>query len=165
MQVVKPAVRLAALLIVLCSASSGFAQRLLCTQLPAAERERARATGQCRDPAPIIDVVPKQVPADPDSTITPRIAPGAAGSVGGAVPVPNVVGLSFDEARAQLARFTLQRSYRAAAEPGGTVLAQTPMAPASLAAGGAVSLTLSDGSLVRVPRVTSVISTKHGSGC
>ena len=157
MQVVKSAVRVAALLIALGCASSALAQRQLCTQLPAAERERARSTGQCRDPAPIIDVVPKQNPADPsDSTITPRVTPGAAGVPAGVLPVPNVVGLSFDEARAQLTRFLLQRSYRAAAEPGGTVLAQTPMAPASLAAGGAVSLVLSDGSLVRVPRVTSV---------
>ena len=154
MQVVKPSVRLAAFLILLGCASSGFAQQALCTQLPASERERARATGQCRDqPAPIIDVVPKQNPADPpsDSTITPRVTPGSAGSGAGVLPVPNVVGLSFDEARAQLARFTLQRSYRAAAEPGGTVLAQTPMAPASLSAGAPVSLVLSDGSLVQGP--------------
>ncbi|MBC8117959.1 MAG: PASTA domain-containing protein [Burkholderiaceae bacterium] len=158
MRVVKPAVRVAAFLVLLGCASSGFAQRLLCTQLPASERERARATGQCRDSAPIIDVVPKQNPTDPaqDSTITPRVLPGAAATGAGALPVPNVVGQSFDEARAQLARFTLQRSYRAAAEVGGTVLAQTPMAPASLPAGAPVSLVLSDGSLVRVPRVTSV---------
>lgn len=159
MQVMKPAVRVAAFLLVLSCASSVFAQRLLCTQLPASERERARATGQCRDPAPIIDVVPKQNPADPasDATITPRVVPGTAGSsVAGSLPVPNVVGRSFDDARTQLARFTLQRSYRAAAEAGGTVLAQTPMSPASLPAGAPVSLVLSDGSLVRVPRVTSV---------
>ena len=70
--------------------------------------------------------------------------------------MPNVVGQSFDEARRGLARFTLQRSYRAAAEPGGTVLAQSPIGPATLPAGAAVTLVLSDGSLVRVPRVASL---------
>ncbi|MGZ9075717.1 MAG: PASTA domain-containing protein, partial [Burkholderiaceae bacterium] len=61
-----------------------------------------------------------------------------------------------DEARTRLKLFTVQRSYRAAAEAGGTVLAQTPMAPATLPAGGPVTLVLSDGSLVRVPRVTNI---------
>jgi len=50
----------------------------------------------------------------------------------------------------------VQRSYRAAAEAGGTVLAQSPMAPATLPAGAPVTLVLSDGSLVRVPRLTSI---------
>ena len=70
--------------------------------------------------------------------------------------MPDVVGQSFDEARRRLARFTLQRSYRAAAEVGGTVLAQSPMGPATLPAGAVVTLVLSDGSLVRVPRVASL---------
>jgi len=155
----KRVLRAAALLIVLGDAGGALAQRLLCTQLPPAERERARTAGQCRDPAPIIDVVPTQrVPDAADSPISPQIAPNVrpgSGS-GGTLPVPNVVGMSFDEARNRLTRFTVQRSYRAAAEAGGTVLAQAPMAPANIVAGAPVSLVLSDGSLVRVPRVTNV---------
>ena len=119
-----------------------LAQRPLCSQLPEIEQARARAAGLCRDPAPIIDVPPRS--ADPDPAAAPAIA------------VPNVVGLSFEEARSRLTRFTLQRVYRAAAEPGGTVLAQSPAASASLPAGAPVSLVLSDGSLVRVPRVTGI---------
>ena len=127
--------------------TSLFAQRPLCTQLPASDRDRARARGLCRDPAPIIDVTPRP----PDGALPPSV-PSTATSLA----VPNVVGQSFDEARNRLTRFTLQRSYRAAAEVGGTVLAQSPMAPATLPAGAAVSLVLSDGSLVRVPRVSGI---------
>lgn len=131
--------------VIACAAASALAQRPLCNQLPASERERARASGLCREPAPIIDVAP--VPGPSQRAIT---TPSTA-----AFPVPGVVGLSFDEARNRLTRFTVQRSYRAAAEPGGTVLAQSPMAPATVPAGAPVSLVLSDGSLVRVPRVTN----------
>lgn len=124
-----------------------FAQRPLCNQLPLSDRDRARAAGLCRDPAPIIDVAPRP----PDAALPPTV-PSTATSLA----VPNVVGQSFDAARNRLARFTVQRSYRAAAEAGGTVLAQSPMAPATLPAGAAVTLVLSDGSLVRVPRVTNI---------
>lgn len=124
-----------------------FAQRPLCNQLPATERERARAAGLCRDAAPIIDVTPRA----PDVPLPPAFPSSAS-----ALAVPNVIGQSFDAARARLTRFTLQRSYRAAAEAGGTVLAQSPMAPATLPAGAPVTLVLSDGSLVRVPRVTNI---------
>ena len=127
--------------------TSLFAQRPLCTQLPASDRDRARASGLCRDPAPIIDVTPRL----PDAALPPSV-PSTATSLA----VPNVVGQSFDDARNRLTRFTLQRSYRAAAEAGGTVLAQSPMAPATLPAGAPVSLVLSDGSLVRVPRVSGI---------
>lgn len=137
----------AVVLVLLSTSSAGLAQRPLCNQLPQSDRDRARAAGLCRDPAPIIDVSPRA----PDSPLPPAV-PSTATSL----PVPNVVGQSFDEARSRLARFTVQRSYRAAAEPGGTVLAQSPMAPATLAAGAAVTLVLSDGSLVRVPRVTNI---------
>ena len=134
-------------LILLSASTSATAQRPLCNQLPMPDRERARASGLCRDPAPIIDVVPRA----PDATLPPTV-PSTAPSIA----VPNVVGSSFDEARARLKLFTVQRSYRAAAEAGGTVLAQTPMAPATLPAGGPVTLVLSDGSLVRVPRITNI---------
>ena len=129
--------------------NSIFAQRPLCNQIPANDRERARAAALCRDPAPIIDIKPDARPSDAP---VPPSAPSTAASLA----VPNVVGQSFDEARTRLTAFTLQRSYRAAAEPGGTVLAQTPMGSATLPAGAAVTLVLSDGSLVRVPRVENL---------
>ena len=122
-----------------------LAQRPLCNQLPMQERDRARAAGSCRELAPIIDVVPRP----PDSTTLPPVNPDSASLL----TVPHVVGQSFDDARHRLARFTLQRTYRAAAEPGGTVLAQSPMAPATVPAGAPVTLVLSDGSLVKVPNV------------
>ena len=125
-----------------------FAQRPLCNQIPVSDRDRARASGLCRDPAPIIDVAPRA----PDAALPPT-SPSTASSLA----VPNVVGNSFDDARSRLTRFTVQRSYRAAAEAGGTVLAQAPMAPATLPPGAPVTLVLSDGSLVRVPRVTNII--------
>ena len=129
--------------------NSIFAQRPLCNQIPANDRERARAAALCRDPAPIIDIKPEARASDAP---VPPSAPSTAASLA----VPNVVGQSFDEARSRLTAFTLQRSYRAAAEPGGTVLAQTPMGSATLPAGAAVTLVLSDGSLVRVPRVENL---------
>ena len=134
-------------LTLLSTSASLFAQRPLCSQLPMPDRERARASGLCRDPAPIVDVAPRA----PDAPLPPTV-PSTATSLA----VPNVVGNTFDDARARLKLFTVQRSYRAAAEAGGTVLAQTPMAPATLPAGGPVTLVLSDGSLVRVPRVTNI---------
>ena len=138
-----PAVALALL-----SISSGLlAQRPLCNQLPASERDRARVAGACRELAPIIDVAPRPS----DTTLPPLdLAPASL------LTVPDVVGQTFDEARKRLARFTLQRTYRAASEPGGTVLAQSPMAPATVPAGAPVTLVLSDGSLVRVPSVTQL---------
>ena len=127
--------------------TSLFAQRPLCNQIPVSDRERARASGLCRDPAPIIDVAPRAS----DAALPPTV-PSTATSLA----VPNVVGTTFDDARTRLKLFSVQRSYRAAAEAGGTVLAQTPMAPATLPAGAPVTLVLSDGSLVRVPRVTNI---------
>ncbi len=115
-------------LILLGTSTSLLAQRPLCNQIPITDRDRARAAGLCRDPAPIIDVRPETRPSD---VPLPPSVPSTAASL----TVPNVVGQSFDEARNRLARFTLQRSYRAAAEAGGTVLAQSPMAPATLPPG------------------------------
>ncbi|HKO68408.1 MAG TPA: PASTA domain-containing protein [Burkholderiaceae bacterium] len=136
-------------MLTLLGASTSFAQRPLCNQVSPADRERARSAGLCRDPAPIIDMRPEARPSD---VPVPPSVPSTSASLA----VPNVVGLSFDEARSRLSRFTLQRSYRAAAEAGGTVLAQSPMASATLPAGAAVTLVLSDGSLVRVPRVANL---------
>jgi beta-lactam-binding protein with PASTA domain len=119
------------------TATAAWAQTRPCSQVPPAEREFARATGACRDVAPIIDATPKE----------------AVGAQAVVVPVPSVVGLAFDDARSRLVGFELRRSYRASAEPGGTVLAQEPAPPARVATGATVRVVLSDGSLRQPPRV------------
>ncbi|HYM46861.1 MAG TPA: PASTA domain-containing protein, partial [Burkholderiaceae bacterium] len=119
--------------------TAAIAQPRPCSTIHPAEREFARAIGACRDIAPIIDVAPKGAETAPPVVI----------------PVPHVVGLSFDDARARLARFKLQRSYRPSAEPGGTVLAQQPAPPARLPAGFPVTVVLSDGTLGPAPRVSA----------
>lgn len=108
-----------------------------CSSLPPAERESASAIGACREVAPIVDVAPRDV-----QTAPPVI-----------VPVPRVVGLSFDDARDRLAGFTVRRSYVPSAEAGGTILEQQPAPPARLAAGSIVRVVLSDGTLRPAPRV------------
>lgn len=107
----------------------------LCNALPAGERQSAQAIGACRESAPILDVRPK----------------GAAGALG---QVPQVVGLSFDDARSRLSNFAVRRSYVASAETGGTVLEQQPAPLARLGAGGIVRLVVSDGSLRPPPQVS-----------
>jgi beta-lactam-binding protein with PASTA domain len=117
--------------------TAAIAQTPLCSTLLLAERVIARAVGSCRDPAPIVDVAP--ISANP--------APAAE------IPVVNVIGMSFDAARSQLAPFTVVRSYRSSAEPGGTVLSQQPEPPARLPAGASVRVVLSDGAVRPPPRV------------
>ena len=116
-----------------------------CFSLPFAERESARAAGTCSDRAPIIDVAPI-VDAAPEAaqTVKPVV-----------VLVPNVIGLSFDEARDRLAGFTVRRSYVPSAEPGGKVLEQNPAPPARVEADSTIRLVLSDGRLRPVPRVSA----------
>jgi beta-lactam-binding protein with PASTA domain len=106
-----------------------MAQERLCSELPPIEREFARAFGACRDLAPIIDVAPIMIP------------------------VPNVVGLTFDNARSRLAGFDVRRSYRASGEPGGTVLAQEPAPQARATTGSPITVVVSDGSLRQRPLV------------
>jgi serine/threonine-protein kinase len=94
-------------------------------------------------------------PVKRGSTVTLRVAAGTTApppQPPATLPVPNVVGLVFEEARARLAPFSIQRSHREALEPAGTVVDQDPLPPATLPAGAPVRIVLSDGSLVRVPR-------------
>jgi len=109
--------------------TAGWAQARLCSELTPIEREFARAFGACRDLAPIINVAPVFIP------------------------VPNVVGLTFDDARARLTGFDVRRSYRASGEPGGTVLAQEPAPAARAATGAPITVVVSDGSLRQRPLV------------
>ena len=121
--------------------TAAMAQGMLpsCLSLPPAERESARAIGACREVAPIVEVASKGA-----QTVTPVV-----------VLVPNVVGLSFDEARDRLTGFTVRRSYVASAEPGGKILEQQPAPPARLASGSTIRVVLSDGTLRPAPRVTA----------
>lgn len=141
-QLLRPSV----MLLLAVAATAALAQPRPCSTLPLDEREFARALGACRDIAPIVDVVPAVVPA-----AVPREAEAAPAVV---MPVPNVVGLSFDDARDRLPGLTLRRSYRASAEPGGTVLEQQPAPPARVASGATITVVLSDASLRPAPRVT-----------
>lgn len=111
--------------------------RILCSEVLESERDFVRRFGGCRDVAPIVDVAPKA-----------QSAPAVV------TPVPNLVGLSFDDARARLPGFTLQRTYRPSAEPGGTVLEQQPAPPARVAAGATIRVVLSDATLRPAPRVS-----------
>ena len=111
------------------TATAGWAQARLCSEVAPIEREFARAFGACRDLAPIINVAPVFIP------------------------VPNVVGLTFDDARARLTGLDVRRSYRASGEPGGMVLAQEPAPPARLATGAPITVVVSDGSLRQRPLV------------
>ena len=108
-----------------------------CNSLPSGERESAQAIGACREGPPIADSSAKK----------------PLGVLSGIAPVPNVVGLSFDDARSRLGNFNVRRSYVPSHEPGGTVLEQQPAPPARLGAGGIVRVIVSDGSLRPAPQV------------
>jgi beta-lactam-binding protein with PASTA domain len=110
-----------------------------CSELPPEQREPARLAGRCAGFAPIIDMRPPAAPA--------------ASPTEAAAPLANVVGMSFDAARASLAGFEVLRVYQSSLEPGGTIIAQDPAAGARLAAGSRVRLTVSDGSQLTAPRV------------
>ena len=96
------------------------------------------------------------------SDVTLRVATGAAPP--GTTPppekkppdqlaVPNVVGLPYDDALQRLARFKPERSHRAAVEPGGQVIDQSPAGGTLRPPGAPVTIVLSDGSLTIVPDV------------
>ena len=125
----KQYLRLCVMAMLAVTVTAGWAQERLCSEMPPIEREFARAFGACRDLAPIINVAPIFIP------------------------VPNVVGLTFDDARARLTGFDVRRSYRASGEPGGTVLAQEPAPPARAATGAPITVVVSDGSLRQRPLV------------
>ena len=119
--------------------TAATAQTRLCSTVPLSQREVMRSVGACRDSAPIVDLAPR--PVEPQRSVV--------------VAVPGVVGLGFDDARDRLAGFSVRRSYRPSAEPGGTVLEQQPAPASRLAAGAIVRLVLSDGTLRPPPRVTA----------
>jgi beta-lactam-binding protein with PASTA domain len=118
-------------------AAAASAQLPPCSNLPIDEREPARLAGRCAGLAPIIDMRPP-APAPRETRL------------------PDVVGMSFDEARSRLTGFEVQRAYRSSVEPGGTILAQEPAAGALLAPGATVRLAVSDGSQLTVPRVIGI---------
>ena len=124
------------LLLLAGTVTAAIGQPRSCSAVIPSEREAARATGACTDGASIEQFSPKQVVPTPVVTL-----------------IPNVVGLTFDDARDRLSAFSLRRTYRASAEPGGTVLEQQPSPPARIAAGAVVRVVLSDGTLRPAPIV------------
>ena len=108
-----------------------------------------------RPTAPPATAPPSTAP--PASSVPPQSAPTTpARNVATTVNVPNVSGMIFDAARERLSGLTVERVHRAGVEPGGTVIGQSPAAGIAVAAGTSVRLVLSDGSLVRVPRVAGL---------
>jgi len=130
-----------AALLIGCVASAALAQtaRPLCSQIPASEREQARATGACRDAA--IAVTPKVIETAPTVRALATIA------------VPDLRGQIYNPKDERIARFRVVTSIRASEQAKGWVLEQSPLPPARLASGGELKLVLSDASLVRVPMV------------
>lgn len=86
------------------------------------------------------------------SVVTVTIAQ-ATGTATATLEVPDVVGLPFDAASQQLARFAVNTTVKASLRPKGEVLTQSPAAGTPVRPGSGVSLTLSDGSLVPAPDV------------
>jgi beta-lactam-binding protein with PASTA domain len=107
-------------------------------------------------PAPPSAAPPAGTGSPPATPAPPGKAPAAPGvTAPGSITMPDLLGMAFDAARARLQGVDVQRVHRAGTEPGGTVIGQTPPAGAMVAPGTTVRLVLSDGSLVRVPRVMS----------
>lgn len=111
-------------------------------------------------PPPAAAPSPSPAPSSP-STAPMRPAPapdaGPSGPSSRAAPsrMPDLHGLIFDVARQRLPGVEVERVLRAGTEAGGTVIGQTPAPGSPLAPGTVVRLSLSDGSLIRVPRVRS----------
>jgi beta-lactam-binding protein with PASTA domain len=106
---------------------------------------------------PQVTPTPPTPAATPPAAAPARSSPApAARDAPAAAPIPDVAGMIFDAARERLAGFNVQRVHRAGVEPGGTVIGQSPAAGSTLAPGATVRLVLSDGSLVRVPRVAGL---------
>lgn len=108
--------------------------------------------------APPAPTAPAAPPAG--STSQPASRPPAAAAplpqtTPAATVMPDLQGMLFDAARERMAGFNVQRIHRAGTEAGGTVIGQSPAAGTALTPGASVRLVLSDGSLVRVPRVQS----------
>jgi hypothetical protein len=99
-------------LLIGCVASAGLAQeRPLCSQMPASEREQARATGACRDAA--IAVTPKAIETAPTVRALATIA------------VPDLRGQIYNPRDERVARFRVVTSIRASEQAKGWVLEQS----------------------------------------
>jgi serine/threonine-protein kinase len=86
--------------------------------------------------------------------VTVSSGPAAAASL----TVPNVVGLPFERAQSQLARFRIERSERGAREPAGTVLEQVPAAGSTAPAGSAIAIIVSSGGRPEAIEVPDVVA-------
>jgi beta-lactam-binding protein with PASTA domain len=127
----------------ICVGSSAIAQRPLCTELPASERDRARAAGLCRDPAPIVDVAPP----------SPREL----------VRVPRVTNINLNEARQRLQKdldLKVQPVVVTSDLRVGTVIEQQPAEGTLVKRGSVVRLQVSAGQegpeIIDVPNVVGM---------
>ena len=131
--------------------------RPLCTELPRSERSVARQTGACVDPVLPKDlpttILPRPLQPIPGIVVEPKPPKDDVGTV--LIPIPGFIGQQQSVAHATLAvklRMRVVTRWQASIRPRGEVLDQVPrdrrVPPAST-----ITLTVSDGSLVRVPRV------------
>ena len=127
----------------ICVGSSAIAQRPLCTELPASERDRARAAGLCRDPAPIVDVTPP--------------------SARELVRVPRVTNINLNEARQRLQKdldLKVQPVVVTSDLRVGTVIEQQPAEGTLVKRGSVVRLQVSAGQegpeIIDVPNVVGM---------
>ena len=126
----------------ICAGSSAIAQQL-CTELPASERDRARAAGLCRDPAPIVDVTPP--------------------SARELVRVPRVTNINLNEARQRLQKdldLKVQPVVVTSDLRVGTVIEQQPAEGTLVKRGSVVRLQVSAGQegpeIIDVPNVVGM---------
>ena len=132
---------------------SAFAQTPPCSTLSSDEALFARATGACRDSAPIVDETSKGAAiVEKGSRAGKTAAPGtrerdlprrAAPTPVELLNVPDVTGISINAAEARLDRFKVERRDRFSPAPVGRVIEQVPTASTRVAAGSAIVLTVS----------------------
>ena len=153
------------LLLLAVELAAAAAQTPPCSTLSSDEALFARATGACRDLAPIVDKASKgaaivekgsragrtAAPSTRQGEI-PRSAAQSEAPSGRAAPapvqqlhVPNVTGIPINAAQARLGRFKVERRERYSPAPVGQVIEQAPKASTRAAAGSAIVLTVSVG--------------------
>ena len=133
------------------------AQTPPCSTLSSDEALFARATGACRDPAPIVDKAAKGAAIVEKGSRGGKTAPGtrqgdppprAAPKSDELLQVPNVTGIPINDAQARLGRFKAERHEQYSSAPVGRVIEQVPKASTRAAAGSAIVLTVSAGPAV-----------------
>ena len=112
----------------------------------------------------IVSTTTRDDPTAPNTVVGQKPAAGAVVKRGSSIAlevsqglnIPEVVGMQFDAARTQLSDFEVETQPVANTAPRGRVLEQRPVPGSRVAAGSAVTLQVSDGSLVSAPDVRTL---------